>query len=128
MLHIDTHDLLEPLAGDVTLRCSLCQTRRATWIGETRSGNRNVTMCAWCVLYGGSSWGHEHRDEVLMAGVTVRQAALRSANPKVHVPELDERHRLNAEDAEKLMLGVGYTSAHLRPQLAVLLGRGETGG
>jgi hypothetical protein len=74
-------------------------------------------MCAWCVLYGGSSWGAENRDPILAMGITIRQAAVRKAegNPRVHVPELDERHRLTCEDAENLMLGVGYTSLHLRP-------------
>lgn len=131
MLHIDTQDRLEPISGTENRTCALCEARRATWRGATKDGAEDVVMCAWCVLYGGSAWGHENRNEVLASGIRIRQAALTSRNPKVHVPELDERHRLTAEDAEKLMLGVGYTSAHLRSKLAPIIARersGEAGG
>jgi len=79
-------------------------------------------MCGWCVLYAGSGWGYANRDEILAMGIQIRQRALASRNPKTHVPELDERHRLDQADAEKLMLGVGYTSEYLRSKLIGVLG------
>jgi hypothetical protein len=78
-------------------------------------------MCAWCVLYAGSAWGHRFRDEIQARGIMIRQTAVTSGSPKVHVPELDERHRLSPEDAEKLMLGVGFTSMHLRGKLTEII-------
>lgn len=124
MLFIAEEDHLQPLSGNDNRKCEVCANRRATWSGarKTEESGTQVPMCAWCVLYAGSSWGHENRDEILMMGPTIRQAALASAerNPKVHVPELDERHRLAPQDAERLMLGVFFTSSKLRRPLGTI--------
>jgi len=122
MLIISEEDDLRPLSGRENRKCLKCG-ERATWIGATKDEEVDVPMCGWCVLYGGSKWGHENRDEVLLMGIQIRQRALASKNPKTHVPELDERHRLSHEDGERLMLGVGYTSAHLRDGLVGMLAR-----
>jgi len=114
MLFIDEKDRLIPIDKRTGMKCQRCGERLASWTAKPTDGDQDIPMCAWCVLYGGSEWGHKLRNEVLAAGVRIRQSALESRNPKKHVPELDERHRLTPEDAEKLMLGVGYTSAHLR--------------
>lgn len=122
MLLIDETDQLTPLAGSTVRKCAVCEKRRASWKGPFKSGVETL-MCGWCVLYAGSQWGHAHRDEVLLAGIQIRQRALESPNHKVHIPELDERHRLMPEAAERLMLGVGYTSIHLRPHMRSILSR-----
>jgi hypothetical protein len=117
MLFIDERDRLRPIDRRTGTRCQRCSERLASWMAKPHDGDADMPMCAWCVLYGGSDWGHRMRNEVLAAGVRIRQSALASRNPKKHVPELDERHRLTPDDAEKLMLGVGYTSSHLRGSL-----------
>jgi hypothetical protein len=128
MLIIDESDGLIPLEGRTVRKCRICERRRATWEGETEKHGK-VVMCGWCVLYAGSSWGHRNRDEILVMGIQIHQSAQASRNPKTHVPELDERHRLHPEDAEKLMLGIGYTSIHLRGKLVSVIAtlRGEEG-
>lgn len=129
MLFIEKNDLEPIAASEIRSKCSVCAERMATWSGPTKTSGTRVPMCAWCVLYAGSAWGHKNRDEILSMGITIRQSALARVRgrPNVRVPELDERHRLPPEDAEKLMLGVAYTSAHLRPRLVGALAplRGE---
>ncbi len=120
MLIIDQDDQLEPLAGSDNQKCATCATRRATWVGAMQEGGTQVPTCAWCLLYAGSAWGHANRTEFLLMGPTIRQAAIASGNPKVHIPELDERHRLPPMDAERLMLGVYFTSVKLRKWFGML--------
>ena len=121
MLIIGEEDDLRPLLGNDVRKCVRCG-KRATWAGADRSGEKDQPMCGWCVLYAGSGWGYANRDEILAMGIQIRQRALASRSPKTHVPELDERHRLDPADAEKPMLGVGNTSEHLRPKLNGVLG------
>ncbi len=123
MLIIEDEDRLQPLTGSENHKCELCAFRRATWRGPKKDDATGtpVPMCAWCLLYAGSAWGHERRDKILMMGPTIRQSAIASSNPKVHIPELDERHRLPSDDAEKLMLGVFYTSVKLVQRLGAML-------
>lgn len=129
MLLIDDDDPLEPILGTSGTQCRVCEEKRAaTWKGKLRTGEEDVPMCAWCVLYAGSDWGYRNRDEILAMGIRIRQSALAANRKRTHVPELDERHRLPPPDAEKLMLGVGWTSSHLRTKLvgalSVLRGAG----
>lgn len=113
MLIFEENELV-PLKGGEVKRCTRC-TRKATWT------EGDSPMCAWCTMYDpASKWGHKNREEILLIGPQIRQAALVSSNPNVHVPTLDERHRLDAADAEKLMLGVAYTSLHLRSRIAAI--------
>lgn len=121
MLIIGEEDSLRPLVGNEVRKCAKC-AKKATWQGTDRDGRKDQPMCAWCVLYVGSEWGYENRDEILAMGIQIRQRAVTSRNSKVHVPELDERHRLDPVDSEKLMLGVAYCSQHLRSKLVGVLG------
>jgi len=109
MLMIDEKEL-RLLESTEIRRCAKCDSR-ATW-EET-----GESFCGWCILYSGSAWGNKNRDEILAMGIMARQQALAGQNPRAHVPVLDERHRLSREDAERLMLGVAYTSQRLRPAL-----------
>ena len=104
---------LRLLEGNENRRCSKCESR-ATW------EEAGTLMCGWCVLYSGSAWGQKNRDEILSMGIMARQQALAGQNPRAHVPVLDARHRLSRADAEKLMLGVAYTSRRLAPALGVV--------
>jgi len=120
-LHIDPEDGLELLVGGDVHRCRVCGLRPATWKAPRRDTTEGIFQCAWCLLYAGSSWGYNNRNDILAMGIMIVKRAETNPNPKVHVPELDVRHRLPPADAEKLMLGVGYTSAHLRPSISKLM-------
>jgi hypothetical protein len=62
------------------------------------------------VLYRGTRWGHENRDELVWSGRYVQQEGKRSQNRHVVVPMLDEVGRLDADSAERYVMGILFTS------------------
>ncbi len=105
----DEDDVLEPISGKTKRRCLMGDCKNyAAWMTAPMGGNEPVPMCGWCVLYGGSTWGHERRDEIVIVGRTARASAFTHRRKTTHVPQLDERGRLDLGDSEKFLLGVKY--------------------
>ena len=111
----DAEGVLEPLEGKTGRRCSMegCGNY-AAWKTPPRGSAEPVVMCARCVLYGGSEWGHENRKEIATVGKISRQHAMANRRKSTHVPQLDDRWRLDAADSEKFLLGVKYTTALIK--------------
>ena len=113
MLHVEKGEIVAIPARKRT-PCAICEERVASWETEPLDCPESTApMCGWCVLYGGSTWGHLNRDEIVYAGVYVRAEACRRMSPRTKVPELDERHRLQPEDADRYLMGIIFTSALL---------------
>lgn len=114
MLFIENNELT-PISEGPALKCPACGVRRATWMGCAKGESKPRPWCGWCVLYDPTNaWGHERRDEISHVGVLCRSSALKARGKNTIVPELDERHRLQPGDAERFMLGVGFTSGMVR--------------
>ena len=72
--------------------------------GETKP------FCGWCVMYGNSEWARLNAEELVAVGAFVRTYALKHGGPRALVPELDERHRLLPDAADRYVMGVVTTS------------------
>lgn len=73
-----------------------------------------VDFCAWHAMYGESKWASDNEGEIALVGSLSLMSAKKSMGRKVHVPALDGHGRLSADDAEKFMLGVLFTTRMLR--------------
>lgn len=112
MLFIDPKEV-EVLPAKDGIVCEHCKERGASWKMEPKGGGERVPLCGWCVLYGGSEWGHLNRDDLVWSGRYVRGIGMSSGGKNVVVPTLDERHRLSPLDAEKYVIGIMFTSKML---------------
>lgn len=114
MLSFTDREVMPILASD-KIRCSMCASRSSPWKAAKKSGDELVPMCGWCVMYAGSKWGHENRDELLYVGRTCVGIAAKHGRP---LPELDERGRLSPEAAERYMMGIAFTTRMFRSPMA----------
>lgn len=109
MLFIDSKEV-EVIPAKDGVKCSCCEERVASYKMEPKDGGEWRPFCGWCVLYGGTRWGHENRDELAWAGRYVQQEGKRSQGRRVVIPMLDEVGRLDAESAERYVMGILFTS------------------
>lgn len=127
----DEDDVLEPLVGNQHIRCKVdgCRTR-ASWTTEPAAGGEPLPMCGWHVLYGGSKWGEERRDEIVRVGPAVVAFAEKNRGPQTHVPPLDPRGRFaDPVDAERYLKGIkDSTRVAKRLMGRIALMRGVLGG
>ena len=107
MLYIDPKEVEVIPTGPT--RCAECEERKASWKMKLVGGEL-APLCGWCVMYGNSEWGRLNRDELVMVGEYVRASALKSSNARTVIPELDERHRLQPDAADRYVMGIIFTS------------------
>lgn len=112
MLYFDP-DQVEPIAKE-RLTCVLCRKRTATWKTPRKGGIEKEPMCAFCLLYMGSEWGHQNRAELLESGRAAQELA---AKHDGDMPKLDKRRRLDPGKCEQYMLGIAYSSRFVRNAL-----------
>jgi hypothetical protein len=109
MLFIPSREIEEIPAKD-GVKCAHCEERQASWKMKPKGGGEPVPLCGWCILYGGSEWGHLNREDLVWAGRYVQGQALGSRRKSTVIPMLDERHRLSPSDADKYVMGILFTS------------------
>lgn len=114
MLYVEPDEMEVVPAGRTKCSVERCE-RYASWKFARNGQAERHPFCGWCVLYSGETqWGHDNRAELAHVGEFVRAQALRSANKNVLVPELDAHHRLDAGAAERLLMGIVFTSRTLK--------------
>lgn len=116
MLYIPP-DEVEVIRARDGIQCVHCEERTASWKMEPKGGGAPIPLCGWCVLYGGSEWGHKNRDELAYSGKYVQGVGGASESPNSSIPMLDDRHRLSAPDAEKYVMGIMFTSKMLTSRM-----------
>lgn len=109
MLFIEAEEV-EVIPAKDGIKCSCCKERVASYKMEPQGGGERQPFCGWCVLYGGTRWGHENRDELAWSGRYVQQEGKRSRAKHVVIPMLDELGRLDAVSAERYVMGILFTS------------------
>jgi hypothetical protein len=109
MLFISSEEL-EVIPAKAGIECVRCKERVASWRMEPVDGGEKVPFCGWCVLYGGSKWGYENREDLAWAGRYVQGEGIARQGKNTIIPMLDERHRLAPPDAEKYVMGIIFTS------------------
>lgn len=109
MLYISSKEI-EIIPARDGIQCVHCKERTASYRMEPKSGGEWQPFCGWCVLYGGSQWGHLNREELVWAGRYVQGVGATSKSKNTVIPMLDERHRLSPFDAERYMMGIIFTS------------------
>ena len=114
MLMFDSEEV-EPILASQKIPCTACQKRSSPWKAALKGQEEKVPLCGWCVMYAGSQWGHDNREELLHVGRTCVGMAAQHNKP---VPHLDERGRLAPPDAERYMMGIAFTSRMFRRPLA----------
>lgn len=112
---LDENNELTAIAGKQRFRCKVdgCK-HRACWLAEPVGGGEPITMCGWHVLYGGSKWGDERKDDIVHLGPMIQHTAMRTRTETTNVPKLDPRGRLPVEDCERFLLGVKKTTVTAR--------------
>lgn len=113
MLHFGEDDHVEPVSAVPRQPCqAVCEgERQASWQAPAKVGGKPMLFCGWCLLYSNmSQWGYDNRDELRYVGGYCKGQAALSQSKRTHHPELDERHRLNPEEAERFCLGIGFTT------------------
>lgn len=108
MLYIDPGEVDVIPTGPTT--CACCKKRKASWGMRRVEGKDREPLCGWCVMYGDSEWGKLNADELVAVGEYVRGFALKTKRKETVVPELDERHRFQPDDAERYVMGVVFSS------------------
>lgn len=108
MLYIDPGEVTVIPTGPTV--CACCQERKASWAMLRVGGTDREPLCGWCVLYGDSQWGKLNADELVAAGEYVRAYALSTQRKSTVVPELDERHRLPPDAADRYVMGIVFSS------------------
>jgi len=113
MLFVDPSEIEVVPAGRT--KCQACEERYASWRMDTvEAPTVRRDLCGWCALYDPRTvWAHDNREELAHAGEMVLGYALKSVNRKAVIPELDDRHRLGPDDADRFFLGIVFTSRML---------------
>ena len=104
MLYIDPKDMEVIPVGKTTCGCG----QKASW--RLARGGEMAPFCGWCVLYGDSDWSRENAAELVAVGEYVKASAKFAHGKNTETPELDERHRLSPDAAERFVMGVVFTS------------------
>ena len=108
MLYIDPSEVEVIPTGPTT--CACCKERKASWCMQRLGGDGREPLCGWCVMYGDSEWGKLNAGELVAAGAYLRSFALGTQRKGTLVPELDERHRLQPDDADRYVMGIVFSS------------------
>lgn len=106
-------DEVELIPAREGIKCACCRERIASYSMEPVGGGERVPFCGWCVLYGGSEWGEQNREELLWSGEFVKGVGLKSKSKNTIVPKLNEQHQLSPLDAERYLTGIIMTSRTL---------------
>jgi len=108
MLYIDPDEVKIVPSGRT--KCVDCEERYASWGMKLDGGEDQVPFCGWCLMYGSSEWGRLNRDELVAVGEYVKASALARRGKNTEAPELDERHRLPPDAADRYVMGIIFTS------------------
>jgi len=101
---------VEQIPAKDSVTCAKCNKRLASWMALPRGESKRVPFCSWCLLYGGSKWGHQNREEIYFAGRYVRGTTAVARGKNTNVPVLDEEYRLSPQDAERYVMGIVFTT------------------
>lgn len=108
LVHFSSEDAVGVVDASLRKPCENC-SRTASWSAQV--DGIPAELCGWCLLYGGvSDWSKKSIDEINAMGAFASSEAMRRRGHNTHAPELDALGRLSREDAEKLVMGIFFTS------------------